>query len=146
MAIWLEVERRNGKEDRIPALNLESIEFVEPIVSVKVIREVISTRGDLACRKYRGYDITNVIPNLRKGDKIRVSTLPKSYSERTLTVTQNDGERVDGEEFGTEFHLLKRYWGPHGQAGGNPWLRTADGFESRGEIEEIEILSLSDNS
>ena len=130
-------------EKRIPIFTFEEIEIDRHVETIKVEREWIHSRDQLEERKYRGGDIEPVIQSLDKGDKVHVKTYAKSYKNQTLTMSRGGDDAEGVNENGKEFHLLPRYWGERNQGDGQPWLRTVDGWNSRGQVEEIEILNLA---
>lgn len=147
MALYIEATLADGTKRMIPAINREKIP-VDPSMSVRsmrVIKKVICSRSDLDERRYRSTDLERVIKNLRERDEIKIRTYPESYPEKKLTITKNSADEVVGvnSTTGERYYLIPRFWGSQGQGDGQPWLRTDD-WDSRGEIEEIEVLTLED--
>jgi len=144
MALYLVIERPDGIEERIPMINREETQIESHVVSAEIEKVAITSRSDLDERRYRGVDIQEVIRNLAKGDEVIVKTAPKSYKDQTLTITKDVTDEIVAENSaGSEFYILRRYWGKNRQGHGNPWLRNED-WDSRGRIEEIEITSLNE--
>lgn len=146
MALWLEL----GNDRRIPVLNREwlstdEVEKLRGTDEVRVVSEVVSSRKDLRERRYRGTDIQYVLHNLRPDDVVKVKTYPDSYADQEVTVTKKRSEEVEAENNRGGFHLLPRYWGTRNQGEGQPWLRTKEGYDSRGEICEVEVLRLAED-
>lgn len=143
MATWANIEWEDGREERIPLLNGERIDVEDYVLSMEVHREWIRKREQLRERRYRAGDIEGVIQNLRQGDKVRVTTHPKSYPDQILTIEKGGDEAEGYNADGEGFYLIPTFWGKNRQGDGQPWMRTVDGWDSRGEIEEVEILSLA---
>lgn len=141
MALYAIIEMENGDEMRIDFLNGERLPIDNYILSMEVHREWIHRRDQLRERRYRGGDIESVIQNLRKGDVVRISPEPKSYRDRILTIGRGGDDAHGIDEKGDEYLLIPVYWGSRNQGDGRSWMRTRDG-DSRGAIEEIEILEL----
>lgn len=148
MALWIEMIDVDGDKGRIPVMNREQIDFESyPSISkLRVVDEVVTNHDSLAERRYNGNDIRRVIKAVQPGDVLHVSSYPESYKDVKVFVSKQLGDQVEAEtDDGTGYFLFPSYWGPGDRCDGMPWLRTADGFESRGEIEEIEILHMADD-
>lgn len=144
MALYLMLTYDDGTEEAIPVLNREAEEIDRHVESATVEHSYVTGRGSLTERTYRGGDLTRVIKALREGDEIEVETHPESYGDESLTITKATADDYIGENGnGDKFYLLPTYWGERGQGDGQPWLRTKDGFDSRGEIEQLTIASMS---
>jgi hypothetical protein len=138
MPLNLDVEYEDGSTERIPAYNREGIEFDQPVVSAEPVRLVMSSRDSLTERRYVGRYVNRAIRHLREGDIISVRVAPSSYSgpeEAVVEEAHGDYVLVDG------FRIIRQYWANRGD--GHPWLRTTEGDESRGMIEEIEVHELA---
>lgn len=138
MPLNLDVEYEDGSTERIPAYNRERIDFEEPVVSVEPVHVVITSRDRLTERRYTGRYVNRAIRYLREGDVISVRVQPSSYSGPTEAVIEEaygDYVLVDG------LRVIGQYWANRGD--GDPWLRTSEGDESRGMIEEIEVHKLA---
>lgn len=142
MALWLNVEWETGEEERIPMLNREEVDLKGYVLTASVEQEYVTGRDDLTERRYRGADIERVIQSLREGDEVRVTTYPESYGDNILTIEKGGDRAIGVDEDGERFHLIPRFWGEQNQGDGQPWLRTSDGWDSRGEIEEVAIRDL----
>lgn len=146
MALWLDIRRTDESDQSIPMMNHEW-EAINAGGHVRVRSVPVSGRNSLSERRYGGYDLERVIQSLREGDILVVKTYPDSYKDRSVHVVKDEVESVivRDEDDGKDFHLIARYWGERNQGDGQPWMRTALNWESRGEIEEIEILALHDH-
>jgi len=83
---------------------------------------------------------TEDIQGLETGDRVRVDVWPSSWPDKEVEVIGREQDDVVVEtDGGARYYLVPSYWGgEHGWVGGGqPWMRTVDGYESRGEIKEI---------
>lgn len=146
MALYREVEYEDGSREKIPAFNWEWFELDDDVTHVRIRSEPIASRDSLTERRYQSTDIEFAIQELREGDRVSVKVYPSSYPDRELEIVKNQLEQVIGRDSqGREFYLISRFWGSQNQGDGQPWVRTFDGYKSRGEIEELEILELADD-
>jgi len=84
--------------------------------------------------------IVEQIQALRPGDRVRVDTWACSQPDPELEVVRREqGDVVGVSDQGVEYYVIESYWGgEHGWVGrGQPWLRTVENFDSRGEIKEV---------
>lgn len=84
--------------------------------------------------------IAEKIRGLEPGDRVRVETWACSWPDMELEVVRREqSDVVAVSDRGVEYYLVDSYQGGrHGWVGGGePWLRTVDGYDSRGEIMDV---------
>lgn len=93
------------------------------------------------------FNIKRIIWNLEQGDEITVETYRKGNPTHELWVTDKD---VDNEAIAIELSSDEMYYlmpndslHPGSSWASEPWLRTSDGMESRGEIRWLRVDKLS---
>lgn len=95
---------------------------------------------------YTGPDIRRTIWGLRVGDVVDVTTSGSYPSRRVSVVGREQGDVVAVDErSGTRLYVVDENVSRDLRYDGDPWVRTADGYESRGRIESITVVSKSED-
>lgn len=104
-------------------------------------------RDEIEVGREYGYNtnIRRIIWNLVEGDKVTVEVERQGNPQYNLLITEAGGgdEAVGiGTKGSRMYFLLPEYWGPSYQYNGRPWLRTYDGWDSRGQIWWLRVEKL----